>query len=363
MWYKEDTVGPLLFITSVVITILSHLNDKKKKKCYENKKMCFLDERSLVKKKCVDLRVLKGKEVLEKLLSNAKYPCSPLSDPELFYKWALDTIEKKSSSFIINEFQKRQLILELEYKYKEDIDQTKETKAKATQAWENHPDFQKHASLSEQLKAVSNVVEKMREQLAKPHSTEKLKSLTCKIQEKEVLQTRLQQELESMNDIIEYISFCNANDVHEKVLMDSGIRAIETELSQVSRDTGVRKSAGGFSFEKEAAKIIEDELLMKIALDHHIPVKSLIIVRNITFKMVSFEGSPGEIDMLVCHKMSAGRGEAKQCEVGDNGKKGKKKKSEICEKDNIKNIYFDAKVLAVIEVMCKNGYLNVVAHH
>ena len=247
--------------------------------------------------------ILSGKGAVRTLLSGALCSTSPLSDPVMFYNWVMNTIQVKSQSSCSNEFQKRQSLLEIKCLHEKEILQTEECEADALRVWHEHPMYTEHLTISQRSEVITKAVANMEAQFERKLSAAKLESLQKVFQEKQLLQLEIEKQLYPLKTIAEYQAYVVAADKHSQLLVDLGISTTEKELATMQHSTGVRKSKGGFRFEDEAAKVIHDQLLANIAEQHQVPIESLIIVRNITFQMASFEGSPGEIDMMVCRRI------------------------------------------------------------
>jgi hypothetical protein len=300
--------------------------------------------------------VLQGRDVLQHLLSLSLYVSSPLADPNVFYEWAMNAIRSNCESNRSNEFQKRQNLLELAYLHEKEISVAEDCEARAMLAWQTHPQYQIHETLAKQIDLTRKALLQMNAQLQKNQTKEKLSSLRTLLKEKEQLQNDLEMKSAPLQQINEYQAFLQTALQHEQLLYNLGITSASEELASLQHTTGVRRSKGGFKFEDEAAKVVQDELLVKIASQHQVPVSSLMIVRNITFQMASLDGSPGEIDMLVCMKEGEGRDHPLAVHTLDNAdKNGRNTKKVVIQLESLKKnkknmLYFDAQVLAVIEV-------------
>lgn len=327
----------------------------------ENSSTC--DSGCIIEKEQKTATILSGKDAIMSLLLGALCPTSPLSDPIMFYKWVMKTIQVKSQS--ANEFQKRQSIVEITYLNQEEISEVEECEVNALLAWQRHPKYAIRRELEERSEVIRKALANMKGQFERKLSEAKLASLQKIFQENEFLLKEIELQLGPLNIIEEYQAYVIASDKHVQLLSELGISVAEKELETLQHTSGVRKSKGGFRFEDEAAKIIQEKLLVKIAKQHQVPVSSLIVVRNMTFQMASFEGSPGEIDMMVCLRVNTLQDEDKSG-VYEKAKEEVKKETKMnCKdeqnnavkknktKNKNKNINVDVLVLAVIEV--RNG--------
>lgn len=315
--------------------------------------------------KAMSSKVMDGKDAITTLLSQALHSSSPLSDPVLFYQWVMHNIHAKSSNS--NEFQKRQALIELACQHEEEISAAECYESEALLAWHNHPMYPEFLSLTQRSEVIRKVLENMGKQFNRKLSEAKLASLRSNIQEKEAERDDLERQIEPLQLIPEYKDAVLATAKHVQLLDDLGISTAEQELETLQHDTGVQKSRSGFRFEDEASRIIQEKLLVKIAKEHQVPVESLIIVRNITFQMASFEGSPGEIDMLVCLRRGEGSLEEEKTqtprEVSESMEKKNDKSENRAKKSKTKNktqekSAVDVIVLAVIEVNSLCEYLS-----
>ena len=287
--------------------------------------------------------VLQGISALEFLLAQSRNDSSPLNSSDTFFDWVINTIQSKAS--YSNEFSKKQSIIEILYSHEDEIKFAEAREADALAVWEGHPKNSERTILSKQSVLISKALEQMKVQCDKDQTPEKLKKLQELIRIKSKLLENVNSQLHQLNSIPQYESYVTAKKAHEVLLLKLGVTKAVEELGKLERDIGIRKSKGGFSFEDEAAKIIHNKLLTKIAIQHEVAVESLIVVRNITFKMASTEGSPGEIDMLVCMKHGHRREEVMSADDGIHCKKLNRKT-----RGDIDRSYSDVVVLAVIEV-------------
>ena len=205
------------------------------------------------------VNVLHGREAMTALLSQATHPFSPLSNTDVFFDWAMKTIEEKTKSS--KEFQTRQSLVELACKHEQEISQAESRVTAATLAWQAHPQYTQHSVLSQQCKDIRKVLLKMEGQLSSNISDVKLASLQLHISEKRKLLCSLEAQLDPLCAIPEYQAVQSATRRQEQLLLDLGITTTEKELDKIQHSTGVRKSKGGFRFEDEAARVIQQQLL------------------------------------------------------------------------------------------------------
>lgn len=241
---------------------------------------------------------------------SCNYLLTPLSSPELFFRWIQATINKKILSNSDAEFNIKFQIQKLRRAHQSLISMIDKKYKNSKNIYQSSNEYQEIKNLEKSLGSNQKAIEGIHSFLnlnknpEKFSVKEKVKNSSAKLLDLDSQNKFLTKALEEKRNSSELFNqFKSCSDEKNNFYQEIGLTELEIKLSQLQKQLGQNRTNEGSKFEDFASDLVKqsmvDAIKQKYRMHYGDLPHNVRVVRNLKFNMSSKKGSSSEFDCLV----------------------------------------------------------------